>query len=105
MGFDRRASNRASTSARSHTNQLLRSCNCKGASASPQQPDGPLARSIVPSVPQAGITLPPRGPDPQGRGSVDDDGLCPKPAYLQAPWIIGKRAFETDYCASLPGTA
>ena len=28
-----------------------------------------------------------------------------KPAYLQAPWIIGKRAFETDYCASLPGTA
>jgi hypothetical protein len=29
----------------------------------------------------------------------------PKPAYLQAPWIIGKRAFETDYCASLPGTA
>src|ERR1700730_10913329 len=52
MGFDRRASNRASTSARSHTNQLLRSCNCKGASASPQQPDGPPARSIVPSVPE-----------------------------------------------------
>ena len=39
-------------------------------------------------------------------GRVDNGGgLCPKPAYLQAPWIIGKRAFETDYCASLPGTA
>ena len=47
-----------------------------------------------------------RGPDPRAPGSVDnDDELCPKPAYLQAPWIIGKRAFETDYCASLPGTA
>ena len=47
-----------------------------------------------------------RGPDPRALGSIDnDDELCPKPAYLQAPWIIGKRAFETDYCASLPGTA
>jgi hypothetical protein len=47
-----------------------------------------------------------RGPDPQALGSVDnDDGLCPKPAYLQAPRIIAKRAFETEYCASLPGTA
>jgi hypothetical protein len=55
---------------------------------------------------QAVISLRARGPDPQALGSVDtDDGLCPKPAYLQAPWIIGKRAFETDYCASLPGTA
>ena len=42
-----------------------------------------------------------RGPDPRALGSVDnDDELCPKPV-LQAPWIIGKRAFETDYCASL----
>ena len=57
-------------------------------------------------VPQAAISLHARGPDPQALGSVDnDDGLCPKPAYLQAPWIIGKRAFETDYCASFPGTA
>jgi hypothetical protein len=57
-------------------------------------------------VPQAVISLHARGPDPHALGSVDnDDGLCPKPAYLQAPWIIGKRAFETDYCASLPGTA
>src|SRR5437868_9262714 len=41
---------------------------------------------------------------PVSTGS-NDDGLCPKPAHLQAPWIIGKRAFETDYCASFPGTA
>jgi hypothetical protein len=55
---------------------------------------------------QAVISLHARGPDPQALGSVDtDDGLCQKPAHLQAPWIIGKRAFETDYCASLPGTA
>jgi hypothetical protein len=55
---------------------------------------------------QAVISLHAQGPDLQALGSVDnDDGLCPKPAYLQAPWIIGKRAFETDYCASLPGTA
>ena len=39
---------------------------------------------------------------PVSTGS-NDDGLCPKPAHLQAPWIIGKRAFETDYCASFPG--
>src|SRR6202047_2133298 len=57
-------------------------------------------------MPQAVISLHARGPDPQALGSVDNDGgLCPKPAYLQAPWIFGKRAFETDYCASLPGTA
>jgi hypothetical protein len=55
---------------------------------------------------QAVISLHARGPDPQALGSVDnDDGLCPKPAYLQAPRIIAKRAFETEYCASLPGTA
>ena len=54
---------------------------------------------------QAVISLHARGPDLQALGSVDnDDGLCPKPAYLQAPWIIGKRPFETDYCASLPET-
>src|SRR6202045_3733982 len=46
-------------------------------------------------VPQAVISLHARGPDPQALGSVDnDDGLCPKPAYLQAPWIIGKRGIR-----------
>jgi hypothetical protein len=66
----------------------------------------PYASRQLRLVPQAAISLHARGPDPQALGSVDnDDGLCPKPAYLQAPWIIGKRAFETDYCASLPGTA
>jgi hypothetical protein len=48
----------------------------------------------------------PEGQTPRALDSVNnDDELCPKPAYLQALWIIGKRAFETDYCASLPGTA
>jgi type I restriction enzyme R subunit len=58
----------------------------------------------VRSADHSTISLHARGADPQALGSVDnDDGLCPKPAYLQAPWIIGERAFETDYCASLPG--
>jgi hypothetical protein len=72
---------------------------------------------VADGVPRVRIHLPPagsplrtslhaRGPDPQALGSVDNDGgLCPKPAYLQAPWIIGKRACEIDYYASLPGTA
>src|ERR1700726_4090206 len=58
----------------------------------------PYASRQLRLVPQAAISLHARGPDPQALGSVDnDDGLCPKRAYLQAPWIIGKRAFETDY--------
>src|ERR1700731_2317308 len=66
----------------------------------------PCAPRQLRLVPQAVISLHARGTDPQALGSVDnDDGLCPKPAYLEAAWIFGKRAFETDYCASLPGTA
>src|SRR4029077_6508157 len=69
----------------------------------PSAPEMPCAPGQLHLVPQAVISLHARGPDPQVLGSVDtDDGLCPKPAYLQAPQIIGKRAFEIDYCASLP---
>ena len=46
-----------------------------------------------------------RGPGPRALGSVTTTTSYARSRYLQAPWIIGKRAFETDYCASLPGTA
>src|SRR5215469_16563658 len=41
------------------TRQLLRSCACREASASPQQADSPPAPSIVPSVPLADIAADP----------------------------------------------
>src|SRR5215813_6058373 len=37
--------------------QLLSSCSCQPKPASPQQPDGPPARSIVPLVPISGSIL------------------------------------------------
>src|ERR1700730_5331946 len=65
-----------------------------------------LISRIGSSVPQAVISLHARGPDPQALGSADnDDGLCPKAALPGGSRKIGKREFETDYCASLPGTA
>ena len=83
----------------------LLSTVCPGSALPPMEADTLISR-IGSSVPQAVISLHARGPDPQALGSADnDDGLCPKPAYLGAPWTIGKREFETDYCASLPGTA
>src|ERR1700747_3327490 len=63
-----------------------------GTAGLPSAPEMPCAPRQLRLVPQAVISLHARGPDPQALGSVDnDDGLGPKPAYLQAPCIFGKR--------------